>query len=148
MLRSPFLFLLLIVGLATGCPPVGGGDDDDSAGDDDDATGDDDDSAGDDDDSAGDDDDATFAVFAPEEGDYDHGLINFSQNECAASQSNIDSARVSALVFRSDHELVSASWDATVRRWDLRPVRADIATLRADVAGWGLDLDAVLGTTR
>jgi len=108
------LSLLLLLPLAlTGCPPAGGddddsatgddddatgddddatGDDDDSSGDDDDATGDDDDSAGDDDDdSAGDDDDddGTQAAFAPEAGDYDYGLINFSVNECAAGQSNI-----------------------------------------------------------
>jgi hypothetical protein len=60
----PFLLLLLLLGLAVGCPTGGtddddAADDDDDAADDDDATTDDDDATTDDDDATTDDDDAT-----------------------------------------------------------------------------------------
>ena len=99
MSRLAFLLALLISTPLAGCPaPTDDddsasddddsvSDDDDSVGDDDDSAGDDDDSVGDDDDSVGDDDDDTAAAFAPEAGDYDYGLFQFSVNECAASQS-------------------------------------------------------------
>ena len=53
-------------------------------------------------------------------------------------------SRVSGLAFRGDGELVSGSWDTTVRRWDLAPARAPLADLRRATVGWGLDLQDVL----
>ena len=55
-------------------------------------------------------------------------------------------SRISGLAFRDDRELVSASWDKSLRRWDLTPLRRSVPELRQDIAAWGLDLEAVLET--
>jgi len=57
-------------------------------------------------------------------------------------------SRASGVEFRSEDELISCSWDGTVRRWDVRPLRADLASIQADTATWGLTLEDVLAERR
>ncbi len=57
-------------------------------------------------------------------------------------------SRASGIEFRGEDELVSCSWDGTVRRWDVRPLRADLASIQADTATWGLTLADVLDERR
>ena len=54
------------------------------------------------------------------------------------------STRVSGLAFRGEDELVSGSWDGTMRRWDLGPLRRGATALRADSASWKRTLTDVL----
>ncbi len=57
-------------------------------------------------------------------------------------------ARVSGLAFRSDSELVSGSWDATMHRWSLRSLRRPVAALRADLGPWALSVQDALSAAR
>lgn len=57
-------------------------------------------------------------------------------------------ARVSGLAFRSERELVSGSWDATMRRWSMRSLRRDVEALRADLGPWALSVSDALSDPR
>jgi WD40 repeat protein len=54
--------------------------------------------------------------------------------------------RASGLAFRSDRELVSASWDGTLRRWYLDSMGKAPQQLRAEAGAWAITLEEALGT--
>ncbi len=55
--------------------------------------------------------------------------------------------RVSGILFRTEDELVTGGWDATVRRWDLSLLERDPSPAEVSAA-WEMDLEEVLGARR